>query len=95
MNQKGSNFGTPDGYFDKFNQRLFERMATEQEIDTSFLPKSDGFRVPDAYFNSFQPKAKKGKVIQLSYLKWSAAVAAVVILMVFIFPSQLPTNNWL
>ena len=56
MNKNHNNkFKTPEGYFENFNQRLFERLEEENdEPNTDFLPKSDGFGIPEKYFESVQ-----------------------------------------
>lgn len=84
-------FKTPEGYFDNFNERLFARMnAEEEEPNVTFLPKSDGFGVPDNYFNSVYPAIKKrlngdsGKVFALqkyrTFYYAAAAIAALFVL---------------
>ena len=85
-----NSFKTPEGYFDKFNERLFARIESEEnEPDTSFLPKTDGFKVPTAYFKGVYPEVKsmlerpKSKVVSINrYRTWYYAAAAVAVLFV-------------
>ena len=84
-------FKTPEGYFDSFNERLMQRLQGEEaEENLSFLPESDGFKTPAAYFEGvehdvlFKLADKQPKVISLkSYRKYfygATAVAAALIL---------------
>ena len=85
-----TNFKTPEGYFDQFNERLFARMqADEGEPNTDFLPKTDGFGIPEGYFESVHPNIakrlkKNTKVIPLFGQKRMlyAAAAAIAVLCV-------------
>ena len=47
--KKTSGFKTPKGYFEGFEDRLFDKLRTN-----SSLPKDDGFKTPDGYFNSVE-----------------------------------------
>jgi hypothetical protein len=89
MNKNHKNkFKTPEGYFEDFNERLFARMeAEENEPNTDFLPKSDGFGIPDSYFENVYPKVQSklenntSKVVSLSRYKtfyYAAAAVAVI-----------------
>ena len=94
MNKKNNkkNFKTPEGYFEGFSDRLLDRMSdTKGNQESSLLPKSDGFMLPDDYFDSLnkniQEKLKEEipKVIALNkrrrlYYYAAAAVAAIVLL---------------
>ena len=96
MNKKKNkkNFKTPEGYFEAFSDRLLDRMSdTKGNQESSSLPKSDGFMLPDDYFDSLnkniQDKLKEEipKVIALNrrrrlYYYAAAAVAAIVLLTV-------------
>lgn len=92
MKDKNENkFTTPEGYFDNFNERLFARIEAESdnEPNTDFLPKSDGFSVPKQYFEQVQRKLLHNtsintevKVIQLNpFKKYYAVAAAIVVLL--------------
>lgn len=82
-------FKTPDGYFEDFEARVFD------ESSISKLPDTSGFKVPDGYFEAFDAaklltaaSAKESpKVIQLfrnNYVRYTAAIAASVLLMLSI-----------
>ena len=94
MNKKNNkkNFKTPEDYFEGFSDRLLDRMSdTKGNQGSSLLPKSDGFNLPDGYFESLnkniQEKLKDEipQVITLNrrrkfYYYAAAAVAAIVLL---------------
>lgn len=92
MNKNHNNkFKTPEGYFENFNQRLFERLEEENdEPNTDFLPKSDGFGIPEKYFESVQLsiiqklKGDSTKVISIkrfqAFYYAAAAIAALFVL---------------
>ena len=90
---KKNSFNTPEGYFDNFNDRLMDRIKKEEaEETTSLIPKSDGFAVPDAYFDEVTPTvlsktvAKETKVIQFkSNRNFYYSVAAVAAIFILIF----------
>ncbi|SKB78313.1 hypothetical protein [Maribacter arcticus] len=78
-------FKTPQGYFDSFEDRLMDKLSTEE----NFMPKAKGFTVPDNYFETFNDKLKgklnnEPKVIQLypvkKILAFAASVAAIAII---------------
>ena len=83
-------FKTPEGYFESFNERLLARMkAEENEPNTDFLPKNDGFTTPEGYFEKVYPaiqsqiKKREGKVINLSQRRlFYYAAAAIAVLFV-------------
>lgn len=92
-------FNTPEGYFESFNERLMARIKVEEEeVNTDFLPKTDGFGVPQGYFDDFETKVlqnttqKKNKVIQLfpkQVYYAAASIAALFILGILLFsPSE-------
>lgn len=77
-------FSTPKGYFESFEDRLFEKLETE-----TVIPKEEGFKVPDAYFDGledrladtlFTVEQEETKVIPISnrrkYLKYISYAAA-------------------
>ena len=92
MKKNGKNsFNTPEGYFDNFNDRLMDRIKKEDMGEvTSLIPKTDGFVVPDSYFDEVTPTvlsktvAKETKVVPLklhrNFYYGVAAVAAIFIL---------------
>ena len=100
MNKNHKNkFKTPEGYFEGFNERLFARMeAEENEPNTDFLPKSDGFGVPDRYFDNVYPevqsklKNKASKVISLGRYK-TVYYAAAAIAVIFVLSLTWKTNQ--
>jgi hypothetical protein len=86
---KTNNFNTPEGYFESFHDRLMDRINEEEGIKESIIPKSDGFSVPQRYFDEVTEKVLantvkgKGKVIPfIPYRKfyYAAAIAAVFLL---------------
>jgi hypothetical protein len=93
MSNKGETyehgFKTPKGYFEDFEARIFDESAISK------LPDASGFKVPEGYFESFEApellmaaSAKETpKVIQLlrnKYVRYTAAIAASVILILSI-----------
>lgn len=85
-------FNVPEGYFDSFYKRLMERLNhTEASTQTTLIPKSEGFRVPERYFEELPEKVYsrqlyKGKLIPLKTYKkiyYSAAALAAVVLLIF------------
>ena len=84
-------FKTPENYFESFNERLFARMsAEEEEPNTNFLPKSDGFATPDSYFEGVYAQIQskigfnQGRIISLQQRK-TFYYAAAAIAVVFVF----------
>ena len=51
-NLKNDGFKTPDGYFDSFKDRLFDKM----EAGVESLPKKEGFTTPEGYFDKLEDK---------------------------------------
>lgn len=94
-------FKTPEGYFENFNERLFERLDKEGREVSGVIPKSDGFTVPDGYFDNLDIKVldvvqkPNTKVIALkSYRKFyyaAASMAAVFALVFFLNNTQKET----
>ena len=89
-------FKTPEGYFEGFTDRLLQRIAAAKDDPSdSLLPKSDGFSVPDHYFDELNSKLQsrldrsESRVIALNprrhYLYYAAAVVAVACLTIGIF----------
>ena len=91
-NTNKKNFKTPEDYFEGFTDRLLDRMSnTKKGQEGSLIPKSDGFTLPDGYFETLnkniQLRLNKEipKVIALNrkrktYYFAAAAVAAIVLL---------------
>ena len=82
-------FKTPEGYFDRFNERLMARLADEDDIKSDIIPTTDGFGIPEGYFDTVYPslssrlQRKEAKVIALrSYRSIYYAAAAVAALLV-------------
>lgn len=83
---KNNKFKTPEGYFDSFNERLWDKIAKEESI----IPKNDGFGLPEDYFKDLNDRISskldenEPKVIALkSYKKFyyvAASIAAIAIL---------------
>ena len=90
---KKNSFNTPEGYFESFNDRLMDRIQSEEAQEGgSIIPKTDGFSVPDGYFDEVTPTvlsktvAKETKVIPLKpYRNLYYGVAAVAAIFILIF----------
>ncbi|WP_396589572.1 hypothetical protein [Allomuricauda sp. R78024] len=80
-------FKTPEGYFDSFHERLMDKINEEEnEQGKSIIPKSDGFSVPEEYFDTFKVETKEAKVVQLkSYKKFYYSAAAIAAIFILIF----------
>nr|WP_298925299.1 hypothetical protein [uncultured Allomuricauda sp.] len=80
-------FKTPEGYFDSFHERLMDKINEEEnEQGKSIIPKSDGFSVPEEYFDTFKVETKEVKVVQLkSYKKFYYSAAAIAAIFILIF----------
>lgn len=100
-----NNFQTPEGYFESFNERLFARLdAEEGEPNTDFLPKTDGFAVPEDYFESLPTKIiektieSTPKVVRLQpkrrFYYSAASVAAIFVLALLIFQNNEPAPTF-
>ena len=46
--RKHTGFGTPEGYFDDFEERLFTKLSE------GHIPKNGGFKTPDGYFDRLE-----------------------------------------
>ncbi|WP_289040347.1 hypothetical protein [uncultured Zobellia sp.] len=94
---KKNPFKTPEGYFDKFDKTLFEKLSSGGSV----IPKEEGFKLPDGYFDSLgdklQQKLKEEqetKVIPLkSYKKYYYAVAAVAAILIVALTLNLNKTN--
>jgi hypothetical protein len=78
-------FKTPQGYFDSFEDKLMDKLSTEE----TGIPKAKGFTVPDTYFDTFNDKLtsklnKETKVTPLYPVKkiiaFAASIAAIAII---------------
>ena len=83
-----SGFVTPKDYFDSFDGRLLQKISENKTKLQHNLPKTPGFEVPEAYFNTVEKSIlnqtthqNKGKVISLWYQK-IAKVAAVALILI-------------
>ncbi|WP_289063542.1 hypothetical protein [uncultured Zobellia sp.] len=94
---KKNPFKTPEGYFDEFDKKLFEKLSSGDSV----IPKEEGFKLPDGYFDSLgdklQQKLKEEqdtKVIPLkSYKKYYYAVAAVAAILIVALTLNLNKTN--
>lgn len=81
-------FEVPPNYFDDFNAKLLAKIKTQKpEPDTSFLPKTAGFKVPNNYLANFKidPQPNKVKVVNLAkWRTWSIGLAAAAAVVFFI-----------
>jgi len=90
---KKNSFNTPEGYFENFNDRLMDRIQNEEaQEDGAIIPKTDGFAVPDGYFDVItndvlsKTVGKETKVIPLkSNRNFYYSVAAVAAIFILIF----------
>ena len=90
QNQKNK-FKTPEGYFESFNERLMNRLETEEEdVVSGIIPKADGFAVPVGYFASINTHVKdkldsSSKVVSLrSYRTFYYAAASIAAIFVLV-----------
>ena len=96
MNPTSENngFKNPEGYFNRFPDRLMSRIR--EEGSASHTRGEGAFKVPDGYFDTFSDRleqrleAKQSQVRALwgPRLGWIAAAAAVVVLMLALWPEQ-------
>ncbi|MUH37796.1 hypothetical protein D9O36_18240 [Zobellia amurskyensis] len=94
---KKNPFKAPEGYFEEFDKKLFEKLSSEGSV----IPKKEGFKLPDGYFDSLSDKLQhklkeeqQGKVIPLkSYKKYYYAVAAVAAILVVALTLNLNKTN--
>ncbi|WP_343485981.1 hypothetical protein [Allomuricauda sp. d1] len=85
-------FKAPEGYFESFNERLKQRLDDEIETESHIIPKTDGFAVPEGYFDLLKAETFKGgdnsgaKVVSLkSYRTFYYAAAAIAAIFVLVF----------
>ncbi|SIS64170.1 hypothetical protein SAMN05421766_10387 [Zobellia uliginosa] len=94
---KKNPFKTPEGYFEKFDERLFEKLSEKR----SGIPETEGFKLPEGYFdtlgNKLQQKLNEeesGKVTPLkSYKKYYYAIAAAAAVLVVALVLNLNKTN--
>ncbi|CAM3479317.1 hypothetical protein ZORO111903_15670 [Zobellia roscoffensis] len=94
---KKNPFKAPEGYFEKFDKNLFEKLASEGTA----IPKKEGFELPDGYFDSFNDRLlnklkeeQESKVIPLKpYKKYYYAVVAVAAILVVALALNLNLNK--
>ncbi|OWW24789.1 hypothetical protein B4Q04_13055 [Zobellia sp. OII3] len=94
---KKNPFKTPEGYFEKFDERLFEKLSEKR----SAIPKTEGFKLPEGYFDTLGDKLQQklneegsSKVIPLkSYKKYYYAIAAAAAVLVVALVLNLNKTN--
>lgn len=88
-------FKTPEGYFDSFHERLMDKINEEETgQEKSVIPKTDGFGIPDGYFDTFKVEPKEVKVIHLkSYKKFYYSGAAIAAIFILIFGLTWKTDS--
>ena len=92
---KSSGFKAPDGYFESFDELLFDKLKSNNTLKESH---TSGFKVPDRYFETFDDKlfeviseTKEAKVIPLITWKkvaYISGIAASIILMISLFTNK-------
>lgn len=95
MNEASENkgFRTPEGYFDRFPDRLMERISGN---DVRYSRQNRGFSVPEGYFDSFADRLderltqRPAKVRRLhtSWTAWIGAAAAAAVLLLVLLPER-------
>ncbi|CAZ94161.1 hypothetical protein [Zobellia galactanivorans] len=94
---KKNPFKTPEGYFEKFDERLFEKLSEKR----SAIPETEGFKLPEGYFDTLGDKLQQklneegsSKVIPLkSYKKYYYAIAAAAAVLVVALVLNLNKTN--
>ena len=90
-----SGFGTPKGYFEEFEDRLFSKISEDQ------IPNESGFKVPEGYFDLLENKVlaqiddlnRSRKVIPLftrKTLVYAASIAACAVLVFSLINTENP-----
>lgn len=91
-NKIKNGFTTPSDYFDTFSDRLFEKISGE--VNTTLLPETSGFIVPDNYFEKNEAKIlsklnhSKTKVIQLKATLYKVSGIAAILLLTIVSPMR-------
>lgn len=99
--KKEAGFKVPDGYFDRLEDRLMDKVTEPLPSEKSGLPGNNPFKVPDNYFETFEsrllekiePETKRSKVISLfnkESLYYVAGVAAVFVAILTTFLTTQP-----
>lgn len=89
-NKIKSGFTTPTDYFDNFSNQIIERISGD--VNTSSLPESNGFIVPENYFSINEAKLlrkinqPKTKVISLKATLYKVSGIAAVLLLTILSP---------
>jgi purine-nucleoside phosphorylase len=89
-NKINSGFTTPTDYFDTLSDRLFEKISGE--INTSLLPETSGFIVPDNYFDKNEKEVlrrihhSETKVISLKATLYKVSGIAAILLLTIVSP---------
>ena len=99
-NKIKNGFTAPSDYFDTFSDRLFEKISGE--VNTTLLPKTSGFIVPDNYFEKNEAKIlsklnhSNTKVIKLKTALYKVSGIAAVLLLTIVSPmlyNSIETKN--
>ncbi len=89
-NKTNSGFKTPTDYFDTLSDRLFEKI--NGEVNTTLLPETSGFIVPNNYFESNEAELlsivqqTETKVISLKTALYKISGIAAVMLLTIVSP---------
>ena len=89
-NKIKNGFTTPTDYFDTLSERLFEKIRGD--VNTSFLPETSGFIVPDNYFAKNEAKVLnkinrlETKIISLKTTLYKVSGIAAVLLLTIVSP---------
>ena len=89
-NKIKNGFTTPTDYFDTLSERLFEKLSGE--VNTSLLPETSGFIVPDNYFAKNEAKVlsrinrSETKIISLKATFYKVSGIAAVLLLTIVSP---------
>jgi len=99
LHNKNKGFGVPDGYFESFEDRLFERVKNASDS----IPGKDGFIAPKDYFDSFEDtlvkkidaSSKKSKVIKFNIFKkyYYISIGAAACLALIFLVNQFTSND--
>jgi hypothetical protein len=89
-NKIKNGFTTPSDYFDTLSDKLFEKI--NGEVNSSFIPETSGFIVPDNYFAKNEAillnkiKESETKVISLKTALYKVSGIAAVLLLTIVSP---------
>lgn len=99
-NKIKSGFTSPTDYFDTLSDKIFEKL--NGELDTTMLPKTTGFVVPENYFETNEQnllskiKQPKVKVISLKATLYKVSGIAAILLLTIVSPmfyNSIETKN--